>query len=112
GLEGHQLGDDAMGPDWDLGARYAASYANGFQHLGYDSLTASGKGAFGWGSPETQSAFMVVLILVGALGIFAAVRVITRSRTWAAALAGLLFAGPLAYQLFVDSSEGALAGLA
>jgi hypothetical protein len=112
GLERHTLQDDRWGPAWDLSSQYAGGIARGFQHLGFDTLAASVNAALGWEASETQSAFMVALILVGALGLFAGVRALTGTRTWAASLAALLFAGPLVYQLFIESSEGALAGLA
>jgi hypothetical protein len=110
-LESHTLRD--RHPEaWDLTDRYGVSYAQGFQQIGFDSTAASANVVFGWGASETQSAFMVALIVVGAFGLFALVRGFTRSSTWAAAVAGLLFAGPLAYELFIAGSEAALAGLA
>jgi hypothetical protein len=110
-LKSHTLRDHDPQP-WDLSDVYGVGYSKGFQQVGFDSTAAGTNVVFGWSASQTQSAFMVALIVVGALGLFGAVRGFTRSRTWAAPVAGLLFAGPLAYELFVAGSEAALAGLA
>lgn len=65
----------------------------------------------GLGATETNSAFLIVLLLAGALGIFAAVRYATRSRTWMAALAGALFGGPMFLELWFDTFEAAIIAL-
>jgi hypothetical protein len=59
---------------------------------------------FGWNGVDTQSAFLGVLVLAAALAGFALALYITGS-IWAALLAGLLFAGPVGYQLYVESAE-------
>jgi hypothetical protein len=111
-LESHTLRDDRPKSTWDLTDQFGASFARGFQQIGFDATAAATNTFFGWGASETQSAFMIVLVVAGAFGVFATVRGLTRTRTYAATVAALLIAGPLAYQLFVAGSEAALAGLA
>ena len=65
----------------------------------------------GLGATETNSADLVVLLLIGALAAFGAVRAATRSRTWAAVIAGALFGGPLFLELWFDSFDSAIPGL-
>jgi hypothetical protein len=62
----------------------------------------------GLGATDTYAPFLTVLLLTGALGAFAAVRYLTRSRTWAAALAGCLFGGPMFLELWFDSYQAAI----
>lgn len=65
----------------------------------------------GQGATATNSAFMIVLLLAGALGVFAAVRYATGSRTWIAALAGAMFGGPLFLELWFDTFQAAIMAL-
>jgi hypothetical protein len=65
----------------------------------------------GLGATETNSAFLIVFLLAGALGTFAAVRYVTRSPTWMAALAGALFGGPMFLELWFDTFEAAIIAL-
>jgi hypothetical protein len=111
-LKSHTLRDDEPQATWDLTDQFGAGFARGFQQVGFDTTAAATNAMFGWKASETQSAFMVTLIVVGAFGLFAVVRGLTRTRSWAATLAALLLAGPLAYELFLAGSEAALAGLA
>jgi hypothetical protein len=61
---------------------------------------------------DTQSLFLIVFLVTGALGAFAAVRYLAPQPGWVAALAGALFAGPLFLQLLADGSQAATCGLA
>jgi hypothetical protein len=66
----------------------------------------------GLGASDTFAPFLIVLLLAGALGAFAAVRYIVGSRTPMAVLAGCLFGGSLFIELWFDSFQAAIAGLA
>lgn len=66
----------------------------------------------GLGATDTNSPFLVVLLLAGALGAFAAVRYATRSDTWTAALAGAMFGGPFFLELWFDTFQAAIMALA
>jgi hypothetical protein len=99
-------------PPWrDLTIQDWYGAASGFQQVGFAPVAADVAVLLGLGASETYSSFVIALLLVGAFGAFAAVRVVTRSRSWAAPLAGALIGGPFFIQLFVDGSEGAIAGL-
>lgn len=111
GLKDNRLYADTWGPPWDRLLASGNGFAHGFQQIGYDTFLAAVTSPFGWAVSDTQSAGMAVLVIVGAFGIYALVSALTDVR-WCAAVAGLLYGGPLAYQLFMESSEGALAGLA
>jgi hypothetical protein len=60
---------------------------------------------------DTNAPFLVILMLMGALAAFAAVRYATRSPTWTAVLAGGLFGGPLVVELWFDSFQAAIVAL-
>jgi MFS family permease len=73
---------------------------------------ASALGAtFGFEAVDAQSALMIALVAIGALGCFAVVLTITGS-PWAGLAAAVLYAGPVNYQLFIDGSQAALAAMA
>jgi hypothetical protein len=74
-------------------------------------LDANVDGLLGLGATETNSAFLIVLLLAGALGTFATVRYATGSRSWMAPLAGALFGGPLFLELWFDSFQAAIIAL-
>jgi hypothetical protein len=99
-------------PYSDLEQGLWSSYAAGFQNLDVSALEGSVNDILGLDATDTQSSFMIVILLVGALGAFAAVRYVSRSRSWTAVLAGALFGGSFFLQLWGDSSEAALCGLA
>lgn len=63
------------------------------------------------GATDTFAPFLVVLLLAGALGAFAAVRYFSQSRTWTATLAGCLFGGPMFLELWFDSYQAAIVAL-
>ena len=113
----HTLGDLEpfakfdRGPD--LTERYVAYQVALNQQIGYDTVTSAANVIFGWRHMSSQSAFMVAALMVGAAGAFAAVRGFARRLTLGPALlSGALFAGPFFWQLFMDGSQAALAGLA
>ncbi len=56
--------------------------------------------------------FLIVLLLIGGLGAFGAVRWIAGTPTWMAVLAGALFGGPLFLELWFDSYQAAIVALA
>jgi hypothetical protein len=99
-------------PPWhDLSLQYWSSMAGHFQQIGYDAVIAHTSVLLGLGATDTHSPFLLALLLVGALAAWAVVRQVTATRSWAAVLAGLLFAGPFFRTLFMDGSEGAISGL-
>jgi hypothetical protein len=74
-------------------------------------LNANVNALLGLGATETFSSFLIVLLLMGALAAFAAVRYATQSRTWIAVLAGTLISGSMALELWFDSFQAAITGL-
>lgn len=95
----------------DRGIAYWAAIANGYQQIGYDAVQASVNPLLGLHASDTQAPFLIVLLAVGALSVFAFVRVLTRSSSWGAVAGGVLAAGPVLLTLVMDGSQGALAGL-
>jgi hypothetical protein len=65
----------------------------------------------GLGATDTNAAFMIIMLLAGALGTFAAVRYATCSHTWMAVLAGALFGGPMFLELWFDTFQAAIIAL-
>lgn len=96
----------------DLIQQFWSSYAGGFQNLDATSLEASFNDILGLHASDTNSAFLLALLLVGAFGAFAAIRFLTQTKSWAAVLAGCLFGGPFFIHLWADSSQAAICGLA
>jgi len=112
GLRENALRDHDWGPAWDLTAGYGRGYADGFQQLGPDAVQATIAELFGWLASESHSALLVAFIAAGAVGLFGVANGLFPGRWPFALLAGLLYLGPVEYQLFIDGSGGALAGLA
>ena len=113
-LELRSIGDRSLdgqswGQPWDMAARYGWSYH--WQHTGSDSIPAAISPALGWEAWSILAPFMVVLVIVGALATFALAHALSE-RLWASGLAGVLYAGPALLQIFMDGSQGLLAGLA
>jgi hypothetical protein len=112
-LESHSLSDRSHQPTWDLTSAYGNGVAQApANHVGVSAVAASVNSLFGWRAADAQSAWMIAMVALIALGAFAAVQEFTASRTWAAPFAGVLMAGPFMFQLFIDGSQGALAYLA
>lgn len=110
-LEGHAWGDESFGlgrADDLLAHKFLVS---SYFQSGTVPFASALEAAFGWQAVDSQSALMIALVAIGALGCFGLVLTITGS-AWAAMLAGALYAGPVNYQLFIDGSEAALAALA
>jgi hypothetical protein len=99
-------------PFGDLGLYYWSAYAGGYQQLDISALEANTNQLLGLGSTDTDSPFLIAVLLIGALGVFAVVRGVARAPTWAAVVAGCLFGGPLFVELFMDGSQAAIAGCA
>jgi hypothetical protein len=82
------------------------------QQLDATALSANLNELAGLQSTDTQSLFMIAFLITGALGAFAAIRYAVPKPSWAAPLAGVLFAGPFFLQLLADGSQPAICGLA
>jgi hypothetical protein len=95
----------------DLTIQMWSGAAAGYQQIGFDAVAAHMNEMLGMHATQTQSPFLICLILIGALAAWAAVRQFTSTRSWAAVVAGALFAGPFFRTLFMDGSEGAIAGI-
>ena len=91
--------------------RYWDFYASGNQNLDAKPLSANLNELIDLHSTDTQSLFLIVFLMAGALGAFAAVRYAAPRPSWAAPLAGVLFAGPFFLQLMADGSQAATCGL-
>lgn len=91
---------------------YWAGTASHEQQFDAVPLSANLNELLGLGSTDTQSLFLIVFLISGALGAFAAVRYAAPRPKWVAPLAGLLFAGPFFLQLISDGSQPAICGLA
>lgn len=91
---------------------YWAGTASHEQQFDAVPLSANVNELLGLGSTDTESLFLIVFLISGALGAFAAVRYAAPRPSWVAPLAGLLFAGPFFLQLISDGSQPAICGLA
>ncbi|MBA3422799.1 MAG: hypothetical protein H0U12_13090 [Thermoleophilaceae bacterium] len=111
-LERDDVRAERHGPPWDLSAEVATTSLRSAQfQWGSTAVPASANALFDWRPSDSQSAYLVTLALVAALGAFAAIRTVAGA-VLPALLGGLLAAGPVAYQLYVDSEQGALTGMA
>ncbi|HEV7493834.1 hypothetical protein [Baekduia sp.] len=95
----------------DLTIQMWSGAAGGYQQIGFDAVAAHMNELLGLHATDTHSAFLICLILIGALAAWAVVRQVTATRSWAAVLAGALFAGPFFRTLYLEGSEGAIAGI-
>ena len=100
-----------LDPRADRGEVYWAGVSRGYQQIGYDAVQAPLNVLLGLDATDTHTANLFVLVLIAGLGVFAAVRRLTASSTWAAVAGGVLAAGPFLFTLVMDGSQGALAGL-
>lgn len=87
-------------------------YARTPQNVDASPTAANLNLLLGLNATDTQSLYLIVFLVVGALGAFATVRYFAPEPSWAASLAGALFAGPLFLQLMADGSQAATCGLA
>jgi hypothetical protein len=83
-------------------------FADQGSNLDATPLDSNVTSLLGLGASDTFSPFLCVLLLVGALGAFAAVRYWSRSRTWMATLSACLFGGALFLELWFDSYQAAI----
>jgi hypothetical protein len=100
------------------GARYSdltsfiwSYFADFGSNLDATPLDSTVNQLLGLGATDTYAAFLTVLLLTGALGVFAVVRYFTRSRTYMAVLAGALFGGPFFLELWFDSYQAAIVAI-
>jgi hypothetical protein len=99
-------------PPWqDLTIQNWSGTASGFQQIGFDAVAAHANELLGLHATDTHAAFLICLILIGALAAWATVRLVTATRSWAAALAAALVAGPFFRALFMEGSQGAISGI-
>jgi len=89
-----------------------SSFSQGNQNLDAVPFSANVDALLGLHATDTQGLFLIVFLMAGALGAFAAVRYLAPDPWWAAPLAGILFAGPFFLQLMADGSQAATCGLA
>ena len=99
-------------PFADLSLLYYSAYAAGYQQLDMSALEANVNQIIGRDATDTDSPFLIAVLLVGALGVFAIIRGMSGTPTWAAVVAACLYAGPLFVELFMDGSEAAITGSA
>jgi hypothetical protein len=99
-------------PATNLVTRFFHGYAEGIQEVDYVPLSAAINPLVGLHSTDTQSNFLIAVLLAGALAMYGAIRHTLRRAYWAACLGGVLFGGSFFMQLFFDGSEAAVAGLA
>jgi MFS family permease len=95
----------------DLSQFVFAFFADFESNLDATPLDANVNALLGLGATQTNSPFLVVLLLAGALGAFAVVRRVTGSAGWAAVLCGALFTGPFFLELWFDSFQAAIIGI-
>ncbi len=100
------------GPFTDATIERWTAQAVTFQELGPDTVAANLGALLHLRTTSLFAPYVIVIILIGALGAYAAVRQVTATRSWWAIVAGLLFAGPMFHSLFIDGSVAATSGLA
>jgi hypothetical protein len=99
-------------PPWpDLTIQNWSGTASGFQQVGFDAVAAHANELLGLHATDTHAAFLICLILIGALAAWATVRQVTATRSWAAVLTAALFAGPFFRTLLMEGSQGAISGI-
>lgn len=99
-------------PFADLSIWLWSTYAGFYEQLDVSALESNANQMLGLGATDTDSPFLIVVILVGALGVFGVVRSVSGGSNWGATFGGCLVAGPLFLELFMDGSQGALTGCA
>lgn len=82
------------------------------QNLDAAPLEANVTALLGLGATDTFDPFLIVLLLMGALGAFAGVRYVAQAPTWTAVLAGGMFGGAFFLELYFDTYQAAICGLA
>jgi hypothetical protein len=107
---GHQSIHPALA-DTNFSRIFWSLYASSYQNIDASPLSANLNRVIGLHGTDTQTSFLIVFLVAGALGAFGAVRYFAPKPRWAALLAGLLFAGPFFLQLMADGSQAAICGL-
>lgn len=108
-----EAASSTRGPYRNLAQELWSGYSSGYQNTDVSALEGSLNDILGLGSTDTQSPFMIALVLVGALGALAALRYLTDSDSWAGVLAAWLYGGgAVMMELWGDSSQAAICGLA
>jgi hypothetical protein len=110
--QGIHRAEQNRSPFADLSMAYWSGYAAGFQQLDVSALESNVNQMLGVWSTDTDSAFLIAVILTGALGVFAVVRCVSGVSTWGATLGAVLLGGPLFVELLMDGSQAALTGCA
>jgi hypothetical protein len=110
--ESIRQGMRARPPYGDLAEGLWSSLLPRDQQLDVTPLEASLNHVLGLGATDTQSPFLIVILLVIALGAYGVVRNARAGPAWPAVVAGCLVAGPLFVELFMDGSQAAIAGCA
>lgn len=105
-------GEQTAPPDASLVRMVWLGYTSGTQQLDAVPLSANVNELLGLHATDTQTLFLIVFLIAGGLGAFAAVRYAAPRPRWVAPLAGVLFAGPFFLQLMSDGSQAATCGLA
>ncbi len=101
----------APGPWSNPVLAFADGYARQPQNLDFAPLSANVNSLFHWGSSETQSGFLLAVMLAGGLGMSAALIYAMRRRSRLVVISGGVFGGVLLTQLFFDGSQAAICGL-
>src|SRR5665213_1302127 len=95
----------------DLVQNLYSSLADTSQDTEMSPVAANLNELLGLDATETQSAYLLALLVVGGLGLFGAICVATGTVSWWAIFGGCLFGGAFFMQLYFDGSEGAICGL-
>ena|GEM_PF-1446270 len=74
-------------------------------------LAAALNALFGLHETEVWAAYLLAVLVAGALALYASIRVTVGRRTWYAVVAAALFGGAFFLQLFTDGSQAGIAGL-
>ena len=101
----------ASGPWSNPVLAFADAYARQPQNLDFAPLSANVNSLFHWGSSETESSFLLAVMLAGGLGMSAALVYALKRRSWLLVVGGGVFGGVLLTQLFFDGSQAAICGL-
>lgn len=103
---------DSPPPFADLTLEKWHGVSGNIQQIGFDPIEATANELLGLDATDTLAAFLIAVLAVTALGVFATVRMATGTRSPAAVLAAWLCAGPLFIQILMDGSQGAIVGQA
>jgi hypothetical protein len=90
---------------------FAGNYAKQSQNIDFAPLSANVNELFGWGSTQTQSPFLLAVILAGALGTCGTLIYAMKKRSWLVMISGGVFGAAMLTQLFFDGSQAAICGL-